>query len=377
MTSYADNKEEDDKMRILHFYQSSAGLIAQHVETLCRQMGLSAENLTATHQQEALQLLRGQHFDVLHLHGCWYTPMSRVARVAQKQGTRLVLTPHGELEPWVMKEQYWKEKIPKKWLYQRVLVSQAYAVVVQGGMEEECLHQLQWNERLTVIRNSLITHSITSAEMARQTFLLYRKVMDSNVLELMDDQMRQVLRSILKAGITGDHRWLSGGFEHSLSDEDWRRLLLYAHQEHISETLAKGIRVLQLQTPDLNTEKTEAFYPEDYQPPKSIQQQIGNQFATENERLVATFQLLRRLIFHRQLTISHIVELDHELRHHDAEEEQLAETLRERHLYTTACRMMQILRELTELDEGFMPVPPKNDRITRQISKIIVNHLKI
>ena len=55
----------------------------------------------------------------------------------------------------------------------------------------------------------------------------------------------------------------------------------------------------------------------------------------------------------------------------------LTETLKESKLYKTACRTMQLLHDFTGFDEGFMPVTPLDDRITRRIRQQIYNHLKI
>jgi hypothetical protein len=38
---------------------------------------------------------------------------------------------------------------------------------------------------------------------------------------------------------------------------------------------------------------------------------------------------------------------------------------------------MQLMSDLTGLTEGFMPVPPLNNRKTRQLRTTIDNHLKI
>ena len=40
-------------------------------------------------------------------------------------------------------------------------------------------------------------------------------------------------------------------------------------------------------------------------------------------------------------------------------------------------RLMQVLTEQTLLDEGYLPIPPLDDRGTRQIRNLIANHLKI
>ena len=362
-------------MRILHYYDKGNEMIGQHVQMLSESMGLEADNYLATEQEQARTLLKGGGYDLLHLHGCWRNSSRSIVQQALKTGVRLVLTPHGQLEPWVLEERQWKEKLPKQLLYQRNIVEQAYVVIIQGSMEQECMEKLKWNPRTVVIRNAVITSSITAKEMARQTFNIYRKVMDSNPLELMNDEMRTTLKAISTAGITGDRRWT--GYTPNAKDIEWRKLLCYAHQEQVTDTIKRGIRVLGLEAPDIDAAQIDYFVPKEYKQTESIQQTIGNQFVTENDRLMSSFRYLRKLTTDRQLSIKHLIELDRELRQHGCEEEELGDELKERHLWKLASRLMQIMANRTGLTEGFMPVPPTDDRTTRRMEQQIENRLKI
>lgn len=365
-------------MRILHYYASNAPeAIAQYVKILCEQTGTDAEMESTTTVKEALQRLRDRHYDLLHVHGCWQHAAYRIARKAQREGTRLVVTPHGQLEPWIMKQGYWKEKLPKRLLFQHSIIRQAYAVIVQGKMEEECMSKLGWNRRTVIIRNCLITNTINAKEMAQQTWQVYRKVMDSNTLELMTDDTKTTLRQLLKIGITGDKRWLGESFVTITDHNQWRMLYCHVHHEQIAETVSRGIQILRVAAPDFDIHQMPCFMPDGYEVSKTIENAIGMQYATENDRLMATFRHLRRLAMHNRLTLSHLVELDKELRNHDSAEDQLCDALKERHLYTFARRMMQLMDDLTGLDIGYMPMPPLDDRLTRRLRKHIDNHLKI
>ena len=377
-------------MRILHYYASNAPEdITEYVKILCSHMEKDAnqtisgsdyrtENESTTTIQEALQMLRDKHYDLLHVHGCWQHASYRIARQALRKGTRLVVTPHGQLEPWIMKQDYWKEKLPKRLFFQRKMIQQAYAVIVQGKMEEECLTKLGWNHRIVIIRNCLITSSINTTEMVHQTRQVYRKIMDSNPLALMTDSTKDTLRQLLKVGITGDEHWLGGESFVTITDHNqWRMLYCYMHQEQVAETIKRGLRILRIDTPDFDIQQMPCFMPDNYVSPKTIEEAIGMQYATENDRLMATFRHLRRLAMHHHLTVSHLVELDKELRNHDTAEDQLCDALKERHLYTFARRIMQLTNGLTGLDEGHMPMPPLHDRMTRHMRKHIDNHLKI
>jgi hypothetical protein len=365
-------------MKILHFYASNApDIIADYVKVLCEQMGQDADNESTTTVQEALQLLRDRHYDLLHIHGCWQHAAYRVARLARRKGTRLIVTPHGQLEPWVMHQNYWKEKLPKRILFQQIMIRQAYAVVVQGKMEEECMAKLGWNRRTVIIRNSLITNTINAQEMAQQMWKVYRKIMDSNPLALMNDSTKDTLRQLLKVGITGDERWLGESFVTITDQNQWRMLYCYAHQEQIAETVRRGLNILRIDAPYFDIQQMPSFMPDSYEAPKSIEEAIGMQFATENDRLMATFRHLRRLAMHHKLTVSHLAELDKELRNHDCAEDQLCDALKERRLYNFSRRIMQLAGDLTGLDEGLMPMPPLNDRLSRHLRSHMDNHLKI
>ncbi len=364
-------------MKILHYFPDNDSMIAKYVSMLVGCMGLEADNTIVSTEAVAKEKMESTTFDILHLHGCWSRSAARIYHITRKKGTRLVLSPYGQLEPWVVDERYWKEKLPKTMLFQRSLVEQAYVVVIQGRMEEECIKKLGWNPRMEIIRNPIITHSISFNELAQKIYYLYRKVLDSNTIELMNPQTRILLRCFIKAGISGDSRWVTDDMTELSDPEQWRHLLCYAHQEGISNIVKSGAHIMNYRVPDIDVYKIPYFLPQQYVMPKSIQESIGMQYASEKDRLVATFKQVRRLIQHQQLSISHLCEIDKELREHDVEEDHLCEALRDKKLYSTASRTMQLLADYTGFDEGFMPMLPLNDRTTKNIHQQIYNHLKI
>ena len=80
---------------------------------------------------------------------------------------------------------------------------------------------------------------------------------------------------------------------------------------------------------------------------------------------------------HKQPLLLHLIELHRELMRDNVDDNLLQEALRDKRLYKQASRLMQVLSELTLLDEGFMPLPPTDDKGTRKIRNSINNHLKI
>ncbi len=331
-------------MRVEHLFPDNQPLIERHVAML----------------QERETTGDGRP-DIVHVHGCWQYKTVRQAFEAHRQGARIVFTPHGGLEPWIVSERRLSEKLCKTLLWQRRLVEHSYVVIAQGAMEAEALRHLGWNPRIEVIRNAVITNSITPEAMASHTKEIYRKVMDSNTLELMSQDGRQLMKLLLKAGITGDRRWVTDDIP-AVDEQEWRRLLIYADHEDVRTVIDLGARILGINHPYIETALTSSYLPTDYQKPKPMAHDVVG--------LVAEMH-------HGPLTLRHFVELDRALRNGHVEDDLLNDTLEEKRLLKYFRRLLCVLTELTGIDEGFLPSTPVDDRQTQLIRQQLTNHLRI
>ena len=329
-------------MKILHLYPDNEPLIAKHIKLL----GYEPDDAVP---------------DIVHVHGCWQYKIVRHAMRAHRQGSRIVFTPHGGLEPWIINERRLCEKLGKTLLWQRRMAECSYVMIAQGNMEAEALRQLGWNPRIEIIRNAVVTNSITPEAMVRQTQEVYRKVLDSNTSELMSDDARRLLTILLKAGIAGDKRWVAA-LPPVVDDKDWRRLLIYANHENVYNTIDAGCQVLGLQKPHIEISNIKSYLPTDYKEPKMEAHDVAGIIAEMRKK---------------PLTLKHFVELDKALRYTDVDDDWLCDALSENHLLKYFRRLLQILTELTELDEGFWPAKPLNDRQTQNIRYLLNNHLRI
>ena len=359
-------------MKVLHIYPKSDNMMAHHVNILVEGLRHSAEVQVTSSLTEFKTIIREMQPDIVHCHGCWQYAIANAASIARKHGARIVLSPHGHLEPWVLEENSLQEKLHKTLLWQRRTVEQAYALIAFGRMEQKYLQELKWNPRIEVIRNCVITNSISPQEMCSQTFAVYQKVLDSNVLELMDDNTQKLLTAILKAGITGDRRWVTQWSQEAMTPLCWRQLLIYAEHENIRNYVDYGISILGLNAPNLDTAKVAAYYPENYQRPKHLKEVIGAYQGNETDYII---RMIRQI--QKQPLLLYLTELTRELYRDSVNDNQLQESLEEKGLLKYASRLMQILHEQTLLEEGYMPLLPTDDRGTRQIRKLMTNHLTI
>ena len=207
--------------------------------------------------------------------------------------------------------------------------------------------------------------------MCSQPFAVYQKTLDSNVLEQMDEMTQRLLACIIKAGITGDRRWVREPVVCG-PETDWRRLLIYAEHENIHNYIDYGISILGLETPGLDTSKITAYFPNYWQSPLPLKEIIGEYKGDETDYIV---RMIRQI--EKRPLLLHLIELARELRRDAVDDNQLQQALEEKKLLKYASCLMQILQEQTLLDEGYMPLPPSDNRETRRIRKQIMNHLKI
>ena len=71
----------------------------------------------------------------------------------------------------------------------------------------------------------------------------------------------------------------------------------------------------------------------------------------------------------KKLSLRLLANLYTVIKYNDYDEDRLADALRHLRLYRYSCRMIQLLAEKVLLKEGFMPVPPRDDRKTKGIKR--------
>lgn len=181
-------------MKILHYIPSideNSGGVGAYMQLLTRDLGKLCELHVVTHKSdkmrelencnlhfipdnvnplssvgksEFMQLLNQINPDVFHSNCCWRPMSAWTAMWAKKAGYKIVYTPHGMLEPWIMKRHYWTRKIPAILMFQRNGVSCADLVHATAESEKENLLRLGWNKNVMVIGNCVQVDQIPMKE---------------------------------------------------------------------------------------------------------------------------------------------------------------------------------------------------------------------
>lgn len=170
-------------MKILHYIPSidrTSGGVGAYMQLLTVELGKLVELHVVTHREdnplelenctvhyipknnnpfsakgkkEFLRLLDEIRPDVFHTNCCWLPMSARTAIWAKRLGYKVVYTPHGMLEPWIMQRHYWTKKLPALLLFQKKGLEIADMVHSTADSEKQNLMQLGWNKKITVIPN--------------------------------------------------------------------------------------------------------------------------------------------------------------------------------------------------------------------------------
>jgi hypothetical protein len=343
-------------INILHIYPKENAMIAQYVSMVERMLPKSMTVSSAENAKAAKQMCMDGKPDIVHLHGCRQTELTSIAFMAIQKGARLVVNPHGDLQPWERKSLLFPST------KMRHCIEHAYTLIAQSKMESDALAQLGWNDRIETILNPIITKMTTPEELAQKTQKIYLKVMASDVLSLMDNGTKRSLQLILKAAITGDKRWLAGG---NIGTTDWQKLYVYAEQEGISTIVKRGIDILEIQAPQPVSQPI--YLPNGYQKPEPCL----------DKSAMEMIRIIKDETDDRKLSLLRLVEMDSLLRNPQLDEEVLLTEVKAARLNGFFSSMLQVLHEQTGLDEGFMPCSPEDNKETEHIRTILANHLKI
>lgn len=309
-------------MKIIHYIPSidrMAGGTSTYMQVLAKPLGTMAEVHIMTHVSEnplpmenckvhdipryrpfsgvwkkaVVDLLDSVRPDIVHVNCCWTPDCAMIQRLAQKRGYKVVLTPHGMLEPWIIKRHYWTRKVPALWLYQKAAVQRADCVQATAESERDNLLKLGYNSNIKVVRLGIDAESIEmkrSWKKSRQILFLSRVHVKKGINFLVEaadvlrnelqgykilvagegeaDYVEAMKRMICDRGLQDIVQLIGGVY----GDEKWRLFqtsdffVLPTHSENfglaIAESLASGTPVITtVGTPwsDLNSSEAGAW----------------------------------------------------------------------------------------------------------------------
>ena len=222
-------------MKILHYIPSidrSSGGVGSYMQLLAKPLGKLVELHVATHRsnhelqlencqihyidrclhyhqmkKQWLSLLEQIKPDVVHVNCCWQPESALVQRWSRSNGLKTVYSPHGMLEPWIMKRHYWTRKVPALLLYQKAAIKNADVIHATADSERDHLLELGYNRKVAVIANGIDVSQIQMKDswQRTKTLLFLSRVHIKKGIELLINAVAE-----LKDQMQGYHVIIAG-----------------------------------------------------------------------------------------------------------------------------------------------------------------------
>lgn len=176
-------------MKVLHYMPTidrSSGGLASYMQILANSLGKLVELHVITHHSENevklsncdihylgsrlldffkiqkafVEIINEIQPDIFHSNCCWYPYSSFFIKWASKLGYKTMYTPHGMLEPWILKRHYWSRKVPALLLYQKSSLKCADIIHATAISERDNIIKLGYNSNVVVVPNGLNVDNI-------------------------------------------------------------------------------------------------------------------------------------------------------------------------------------------------------------------------
>lgn len=177
---------------------------------------LKLKNVCQMHRQW-MSLLEEINPDIVHINCCWLPQCALVqywTRQWQKENSPiapcLFLTPHGMLEPWIIRRNYWTKKVPAIWLYQRWAVKNADVIVATAEEERRHIAELGWNSRIEMVPNGINTDRVEMRTVWKDAkdLLFMSRLHPKKGLEMLIEALSRVDGLTLKIAGDGDPEYV-------------------------------------------------------------------------------------------------------------------------------------------------------------------------
>jgi glycosyltransferase involved in cell wall biosynthesis len=104
--------------------------------------------------EEFRLFLKSEKPDLVHINGIWSPQNWGFQKIAQELGLKVVLSPHGMLEPWILEQNPWKKKLGL-FLYQKKAIQRAEYIHATALMEADSIRTLGFKNPISIIPNGI------------------------------------------------------------------------------------------------------------------------------------------------------------------------------------------------------------------------------
>ena len=337
------------------------------------------------------------HPDVVHIHGCTGHYEKKVFATAQKHRIPVIVSPFGDLAAMTLTERSVTKKLSSDGARARTLLWGADAIHVTGELELETVRKMQIipgkelkrdiSNKTFMIKNSVLTNTITAEMMCARLADLYRKVIGWRPYDVMLDETKKCEKLLLRTGACRQYARISQeeyALTKNISEDEMEKIFVHAEIQNVRDYIDAACREFGIPfSPEreLCREKAGITDDEDKDSPifkntekiKSKNNKTLRDFENYGDEvdLYCVIAEMQNLMHKGMLTYRHLAALCGILITTDYREDVVGKLFRDSKIYDFAARLMHVTGEYAGLPEGFMPVPPMNDRKSKDIITFI------
>ncbi|MDR3651550.1 MAG: glycosyltransferase [Paludibacter sp.] len=151
------------------------------------------------------KLLEDEKPDIVHINGIWEPQIWLFQKAAQQLGIKVLLSPHGMLEPYILNRHSFKKKIGLV-LYQRKALNNVDFLHATAKSELDQIRKLGYNQPACVIPNGIeISHAKEKTEWNNvQNILFLSRIHHKKGIEFLIEAVAKLQLSYLKITIAGE-----------------------------------------------------------------------------------------------------------------------------------------------------------------------------
>lgn len=382
-------------MKVLHYIPTLTKrmkLAATLAQRLHVALGMTMETHLFTgdvSRREFLQKLYEVNPDVVHIHGCWDRKIYDVEQWVTKRGYPVVLSLYGGMEDKVLRDRFWKKRLPRIIAYQFRTIRKATALHTFTENERDSMKQLGWKSRIAMIPIPEKEEDYQTACDAFHT--LYQKVIDTTSRNMLHNNERRWLWTLIQVAVTQqnatlysdeadyDLKKLAAKASAELTSYNWRTLQIFAYDHGLTERLREGQKKANIIIPNLLQNVPPRFAHKELvkkRPDKKAERIMKEDEKAVKETTVAADIYRLKAILSRnrydegwQTPYCLLIEIYGILRWSDCDEGKICALLEKYSLTPFAGRIMEIIAELLDLPLGYMPLDPVDDKQTEHLKR--------
>lgn len=159
-------------------------------------------------QKEFRQILESEKPDLVHINGIWKPQNYLFQKVAKSLGIKVVISPHGMLEPYILQRNSYKKKLAL-FLYQKKAIVGADFLLTTANSESENIKKLGFTGPSGVIPNGLDFQGIRKKKSNENNssmlnILFLSRIHPKKGIELLIESVGQLKNQDVKLIIAGE-----------------------------------------------------------------------------------------------------------------------------------------------------------------------------